>query len=875
MERRTDAIRTDAIRTEGQNRKYRTGKKQCYAVVYGKKEILLDEHTLYLDGSLQETQIKECPYVFRDICRVLGGGFLRHGTEKKPMRLLIAPGVYWIAQPGSHEVLRAREGDFLPYEWKVSCRYLSLEGLGEKPEEVVIAADKGQSHGCVGNYTMFHFEGDGLHLENLTLGNYCNVDLDFPGKPEWGRKKRTAAVTQAQIGDVVGDRFSACRCRFVSRLNLYPVCGAKRSLYYRCHFECTDDSLNGNAVYYECDFDFYGGKPIGRTEKTGSVFLDCRFRSMRAGEQDSPEQYFTKTGGGVILIGCRMEAEEGVLPEFTQYPSPSMKCYVYDFRCNHKPRRIGMPGRETVELEGKAALAAYRNTDAGPAEYNIPNLLAGRDGWDPLDGCFQKPSSRKEASREKNSPAGKADLQTGIPTWLTVESSESEIESPLGEVRLSARLFYFDGRIEKELPVFWKVKKEDEAVVLITPEGKRSCVVKGRNSGTEEKKVTVTAYTREGLEGAAEIWVRPAERETPEFLEKPRIVKQKGSLKLEYTLDLKGAGDDTDITWYRHRGEEAGRIPTAVSRSRSPLKKYSLSSGDIGYEICALVRPGSTCSKKENRIAVYYPYIIREEDVQKKEVLHTDFADFPTRTQPVVLPGFWTVDAYEPLEKETFGEWRKWVRQMPETVWKYGSLGSGCTGYGLYPVLQGAKLLYTPGEAEYGDMKLELAVDPAKTGGQGFGSAGQYMDVCLKTDTESLTGYALRIQRTAEASDRVAVYLVRYENGCARPLSGKIMTSCFRTGCRIILYTAESRLYAHICRRASASCSQAGVSTEEVNLWAPVKEEPFGGAGILFTGTTGDEGWHNTVMLHEITIAYSPSTADYAAANSGISNQID
>lgn len=861
--------RTDAIRKEGQIRKYRTGKKQCYAVLYGKKEILLDDHTLYLDGTLEESQIKECPYAFRDICRVLGGGFLRHGTEKKPMRLLIAPGVYWIAQPGSREVLRAREGDFLPYERKISCRYLSLEGLGEKPEEVVIAADKGQSHGCVGNYTMFHFEGDGLHLENLTLGNYCNVDLEFPGKPEWSRKKRTAAITQAQIGDVDGDKFSACRCRFVSRLNLYPVCGAERSLYYRCHFECTDDSLNGNAVYYECSFDFYGGKPIGRTEKTGSVFLACRFRSVREGGQDSPEQYFTKTGGGVTLIGCRMETVEGVLTGFTPYPSPSMKCYVYDFRCNQKPRQIGIPGRETVELEGKAALAAYMNTDAGQTEYNIPNLLAGRDGWNPPAGCVQKTLSGKEASRAKNFPAGKSDLQTGIPTCLTVESSASEVESPLGVARLSARLFCFDGREEKELPVFWKVKKEDADLVLLQPRGKRGCAVKGKNDSAEEKKITVTAYTREGLEGAAEILVRPMKRETPEFLEKPRIVMEKGRLILEYKLDLKDAADDTDITWYRHRGEEAGRIATAVSRSRTPLKKYGLSGGDIGYEICALVRPGSTCSPKENRIAVYYPYIIREEDIPRKEVLHTDFADFPTRTQPMVLPGFWTVDAYEPREKGNFGEWRKWVKQMPETVWKYGSLGNGCTGSGLYPVLQGAKLLYTPREEEYGDMKLELTVDPAKTGGQGFGSAGQYMDICLKTDTVSLTGYALRIQRTAEASDRVAMYLVRYENGCVQSLSGKIMTSCFRTGCRISLYTGEGRLYAHVCRRALTACSQAEASGgEEVNLWAPVKEEPFGGAGILFTGTTGDEGWHNTVMLHEVTIAYSASAADFTAANS-------
>lgn len=69
--------------------------------------------------------------------------------------------------------------------------------------------DKGQSHGCIGNYTMLHFEGDGLYLENLTIGNYCNVDLEYPLDPSKNRPKRCKAVTQAQLGDVVGDRFHA------------------------------------------------------------------------------------------------------------------------------------------------------------------------------------------------------------------------------------------------------------------------------------------------------------------------------------------------------------------------------------------------------------------------------------------------------------------------------------------------------------------------------------------------------------------------------------------------------------------------------------------------------------------------------------------
>lgn len=46
---------------------------------------------------------------------------------------------------------------------------------------------------------MFDFWGDGLSVKNLTMGNYCNVDLEFPLKKELGRKKRMSAITQAHV----------------------------------------------------------------------------------------------------------------------------------------------------------------------------------------------------------------------------------------------------------------------------------------------------------------------------------------------------------------------------------------------------------------------------------------------------------------------------------------------------------------------------------------------------------------------------------------------------------------------------------------------------------------------------------------------------
>ena len=105
--------------------------------------------------------------------------------------------------------------------------------------------------------------------------------------------------------------------------------------------------------------------------------------------------------------------------------------------------------------------------------------------------------------------------------------------------------------------------------------------------------------------------------------------------------------------------------------------------------------------------------------------------------------------------------------------------------------MQGARIRYTPTTApEMGtetkrNMEVLLEADPAKSAGQGFGSAGQYLDVCIKTDTDTLDGYGLRIIRTAAHSDAVSMYLIQYVRGQAQCISREVVTNCFVTGCRI------------------------------------------------------------------------------------------
>ena len=162
------------------------------------------------------------------------------------------------------------------------------------------------------------------------------------------------------------------------------------------------------------------------------------------------------------------------------------------------------------------------------------------------------------------------------------------------------------------------------------------------------------------------------------------------------------------------------------------------------------------------------------------EELETDFHDFPTDTQPVIHEGYWTVDGYKPADTEEY----PWSFTTDKPMWEYGEGFNGAVGMGLLQAQRGARLMYTPLQGNYHDVSLELRVDPTKTAGQGFGSAtGQYMDVCIKFDTKTLTGYGLRIIRTVKHSKAVDFLLVEYKNGRVRPLTPSHRTHVIHSVC--------------------------------------------------------------------------------------------
>ena len=163
-------------------------------------------------------------------------------------------------------------------------------------------------------------------------------------------------------------------------------------------------------------------------------------------------------------------------------------------------------------------------------------------------------------------------------------------------------------------------------------------------------------------------------------------------------------------------------------------------------------------------------------------------------------------------------------------------------------------MLYTPLPRTYGDMDITLCVDPSKTAGQGFGSAtGQYLDLYIKFDTETLTGYALRIIRTTKYSNAVDFLLVRYDKGVMTPVSAPVSSVCYRTGCTISLSASGNRLKAHAETTTPLPDTSADPNLKpSVDLEAEITPNSFGGTGIQHTGSCGE----GATMLHRLRVEW-------------------
>lgn len=801
------------------------------------KPLRPDESRFYVCPALSDAELLQSPYAFRSLKEALLAAeklqTQQSFSESNPLAIYISPSVYWLDDPDDPEVRKPRPGESIPYGMELKLSHLRLIGLGNRPEEVILASNRGQTQGAEGNFTMLHFEGSDIQAENLTFGNYCNIDLDYPLNPTLNRKKRADAIVQAQLIICRGDRITARNCRFISRLNSCPFAGAERALFDNCYFECTDDALCGTGVYLNCRFTLFSGKPFYSTQGTGAVFLNCDLHSLTNGRQ-----YLVKVGSPVSMVDCRWTSmHPSLFIGWTQDPTADLRSYQSNLTLNGKALYINADKPWlTVDMTDKPVLNAYRiETPEHLIIYNVYNLLRGNDDWDPL---HQKETLEKLGKQMHNSDT----YYTQLPMQLRLSHRAATLESGVDSLHLHSRPLRFatktDSDFTREKNVRWSLAPEDSAFVTLQGNKDGSCLVRGSNSGEEARTVNILTSTDDGLEAACVVNVLPRQLPPPAFVRLPSIKQEGEQLIADYQLDLGMRADQSLITWYRCTSSTGeGAIAVAVSRLNRPKQRYALTASDSGYYIRASVAPKHLRSLPGKAASAITAKPINISRAGGSRSLSTDFLDFPTDYQPRIIPGFWTVDAHKPIDTKDFD----WQPDTTRNTWLYGRGVDGAAhSIGLLQAMRGARLLYTPLPARYGNMSVTLTVDPCKTAGQGFGSAtGQYIDVYIKFDTQTLSGYALRIVRTTKNDKAVDFQLMKYENGIATPITKPVSAICYRTGCTLHLKVEGNHFSAHAETSTPLPAPHRPGLVTVVDLEADIAPNAFGGIGIQHTGSTG------------------------------------
>jgi len=779
-----------------------------------------DSRNLYVDCSIETSG----DYCYNSLLQALGN--LTDGTEGDTMVVWIAPGVYWLDDPDDPAVRLPDPGSDTPFGVKIRCNYLRLQSITGNPEDVVIACNRGQTQGANGNYTMLHVTGSDFQARGITFGNYCNVDLVYAPDHTQDREKRADAIVQAQIAICNGDRYYFKDCRFISRLNLCPFVGASRTLYDNCSFESTDDALNGQCVYLGCDFIFFSSKPLWGTTGGGAVFLDCDIESRCNGVQ-----YMTKSGGQVSLVDCRFKGSCREL-RWTPYPSVSERCYQSGVTLNGSDYLVA-GGNGTVDMEGLPLLSAYRYDYDNTTVYNVYNLLSGSDEWDPVGQKGLMLGAQAFYGRKL------ADL----PTVMTVYPRSATLVAGQDTTQFRISL-----RTNTSLPasldfIGWSLDGIGASIEGVTSNGVN---VYSDLQTDYPESVMLIAHTDWGLEAAAGLETLPSRLKPPSMMSEPVLEKHKRRYTVRYTLDLDGREDLSEINWFSASSPDmTDLMHVSASNGREGNDTYSPVKADAGRFLVAVVEPRHIRSDAGAEVQV-----VSEKPVPSRfgkgddKHLETDFSDFPAEFQPIVIPGRWTVDGFKPSDT------RQYNWSAGRDNWYYGIATDGAVGYGLVQKARGARIFYTPVSERCGKTSLSLDVDPCKTAGQGFGSAtGQYMDVMIKFDAETMSGYALRIERTVKNDHAVDFLLIKYDNGEVTRLTEPVTSTCFVTGCSIGIKVKGRTLTATASSPSAAYSNKDGV-VRQVSLKTRIDRNPYGGVGVLLTGTPGS----NAVMLHKLSV---------------------
>lgn len=293
-----------------------------------------------------------------------------------------------VAQDGSGDFFTVQEAiDAVP-DFRKKARTTILVRKGVYKEKIVIPESKinvsligqdgavltyddyaqkqnrfGEEKGTSGSASCYIYAPD-FHAENITFAN------------------SSGPVGQAVACFVSADRASFKNCRFLGfQDTLYTYGKGCRQYYEDCYIEGTVDFIFGWST---------------------AVFNRCHIHSKRSGYVTAPS---TDRGQkyGYLFYGCRLTADDGVKDVYLSRPWRPYAQAVF-VRCDLGGHIVpaGWHNWGKKEAEKTVFYAEYENTGEGAHPkarapfsrqlknlkgYEMEDVLAGNDGWNPMKGA--------------------------------------------------------------------------------------------------------------------------------------------------------------------------------------------------------------------------------------------------------------------------------------------------------------------------------------------------------------------------------------------------------------------------------------------------------------------------------------------------------
>jgi hypothetical protein len=506
----------------------------------------------------------------------------------------------------------------------------------------------------------------------------------------------------------------------------------------------------------------------------------------------------------------------------------------------------GKPMRIKDKIKGPPTYTLSRElSDEEVKAFNPWNLLRAAlpngpvDDWDPTNARTKYQNNGSDVFRMAVAgPPPSGDIPGGGP--FVSRTVSPTVRTGSTDATVTATVLPSRAR---DTPITWS---SASSLVTLSPNGDK-VTISGNNKTNRAEWVTVQAKAANGFYAMVHVNVEPAFIDPPKFTRNPSIgAPMDGRVAVHYALNLGGREDQSLVTWFQCSDPScANPRKVAVSRGDLPLRSYTLGAGDVGKYLRVSIQPKHNISDPGAEVFATAAKPIVAANVTSSTV-NPNFRNFVETENTSYENGEWTVIG-------------TWTSVTGDTLINgYGLRVSNPPGGGPGPAAGAAArppnphaaLLYQ-NDAPTGDMQFKVVMTPEKTAGQGFGIAGspdddaqtQRADIFIKYDPRTRTGYSLRFWRTIQAADKCMFQLYRIENGVGHPLNDRQqLTGVFKPNTTIILSVVGDKLTV----KGSNTVDQ-----ETLSLEGTITPNPFGGAGVYWSGSVpvGNSNVYSEVQI--------------------------